>query len=53
MAGQVGSGKSTFADALSVAMMDKEFRIVMIQPTINQVLEKAELFSSMGYNCIL
>ncbi|WP_102265916.1 hypothetical protein [Massilicoli timonensis] len=52
MAGQVGSGKSTFADALSVAMMDKEFRIVMIQPTINQVLEKAELFSSMGYNCI-
>lgn len=49
MVGQVGAGKSTFADALGVELMDSSYRIVMILPTVDLVLKKAELFKKMGY----
>lgn len=49
MAGQVGAGKSTFADALSVSLMDDGYRIVMILSTVDSVIKKAELLSKLGY----
>lgn len=54
MAGQVASGKSTFADALGVAMMDQGYRIVIILPTVDLVLKKEALFHKLGYEtCVL
>lgn len=50
MAGQVAAGKSTFADALSVSFMDKEYRIVMILSTVDDVIKKTEVFKRLGYN---
>lgn len=50
MAGQVAAGKSTFADALSVALMDKEYRIVMILATVDDVIKKTELLRRLGYH---
>lgn len=49
MAGQVAAGKSTFADALSVALMDKEYRVVMILSTVDDVIKKIELLKQLGY----
>lgn len=49
MAGQVAAGKSTFADALSVLLMDGGYRIVMILSTVDSVIKKAGLLSKLGY----
>lgn len=49
MAGQVAAGKSTFADALSVSLMDSGYRIVMILATVDSVIKKAGLLSKLGY----
>lgn len=49
MAGQVAAGKSTFADALSVALMDKEYRVVMILSTVDDVIKKTRMLKSLGY----
>lgn len=49
MAGQVAAGKSTFADALSVALMDKEYRVVMILSTVDDVIKKTQLLKQLGY----
>ncbi|MBU5470554.1 hypothetical protein KQI85_09220 [Falcatimonas sp. MSJ-15] len=49
VAGQVGAGKSTFADSLSVAAMDDGYRIVMILASVDDVIKKAELLDKMGY----
>lgn len=49
MAGQVAAGKSTFADALSVALMDKEYRVVMILATVDDVIKKTQLLKRLGY----
>lgn len=49
MAGQVAAGKSTFADALSVALMDKEYRVVMILSTVDDVIKKTQLFKQLEY----
>lgn len=42
MAGQVAAGKSTFADALSVLLMDGGYRIVMILSTVDSVIKKPD-----------
>lgn len=49
MAGQVAAGKSTFADALSVSLMDSRHRIVMILATVDSVIKKAALLNKLGY----
>lgn len=49
MAGQVAAGKTTFADALSVSIMDKGYRVVMILATVDSILKKAELLKKLGY----
>lgn len=49
LAGQVGSGKSTFADALSSATVKKGYRVVMILATVDAVLKKYKLLKKLGY----
>lgn len=49
MAGQVAAGKSTFADALSVSLMDNGYRIVMVLATVDAVIKKAELLKKLDY----
>jgi len=49
MAGQVAAGKSTFADALSVSLMDSGYRIVMVLATVDAVIKKAELLKKLDY----
>ena len=49
MAGQVAAGKSTFADALSVSIIDKGYRVVMILSTVDDVIKKSELLKRLGY----
>lgn len=48
MAGQVASGKSTFADALSAELIDQGYRVVMILPTVDLVLKKGAMFRRLG-----
>lgn len=50
MAGQVASGKTTFADALSVSLMDNGCRIVMILATVDAVIKKAQLLNKLDYD---
>lgn len=50
MAGQVGAGKSTFADALTLVATDEDYRICMVLDTVSAVLKKAELFKKAGLN---
>ena len=49
MAGQVAAGKSTFADALSVSLMDNGYRVVMVLSTVDAVIKKAELLRKLDY----
>lgn len=49
MAGQVAAGKSTFADALSVSLMDSGYRVVMVLATVGAVIKKAELLKKLDY----
>ena len=49
MAGQVAAGKSTFADALSVSLVDNGYRVVMVLSTVDAVIKKAELLRKLDY----
>ena len=49
MAGQVAAGKSTFADALSVSLMDSGYRVVMVLATVDAVIKKADLLRKLDY----
>ena len=49
LAGQVGAGKSTFADALSSVLVKKGYRVVMVLATVDDVLKKYKLLNKLGY----
>jgi hypothetical protein len=47
MIGQVGSGKSTFAEALTVLLAGKGYRIAVIEPTVMESIKKSELLNNL------
>ena len=46
--GQVGAGKSTFAEPLALALSRKGYRILFLEQTLSKIHEKVELFTKMG-----
>lgn len=52
IAGQVGSGKSTFSDAAVPYLASNNKKIVIIEPTVNKVLEKCEIYTSLGVKVV-
>ena len=47
--GQVASGKSTFAECLTVNLIEKGYRVLLIQPTVELVLKQGEFFHDLKY----
>lgn len=52
MIGQVGSGKSTFAEAITILLGEKGYRIVLIEPTVIESINKAEILNDLGINVV-
>ncbi|MGH4120855.1 hypothetical protein [Clostridium sp.] len=52
MIGQVGSGKSTFAEAITVLLAEKNYRIVLIEPTVIESINKAKLLNNLGIKVV-
>lgn len=52
IAGQVGSGKSTFSDAAVQYLAAKNKKTVVIEPTVNKVLEKCDTYTKLGLKAV-
>ncbi len=52
MIGQVGAGKSTFAEALTVLLAEKGYRIAVIEPTVMESINKAEVLNDLGVKVV-
>lgn len=50
--GQVGAGKTTFIDALLKNLSKESRKVLLIQPTVNKVLEKSEELDNVLINAI-
>lgn len=50
--GQVGAGKTTFTDALLKYLSKVKKKIVLIQPTVNKVLEKSEELNNISVKAL-
>jgi|GEM_PF-3731804 len=46
--GQVSSGKSTFADALTLALTKKGGRVLLLCSKVEDIIEKAEMLEKLG-----
>jgi hypothetical protein len=47
--GQVASGKSTLAECLTVNLIERGYRVLLIQPTVELVLKQGEFFHNLKY----
>lgn len=52
MIGQVGAGKSTFSECLTVLLANKGYRIVVIEPTVMESINKAQILSKLGIKAV-
>lgn len=50
--GQVGSGKSTFADALTNCLTKEKKRVMIICSSVNNIFEKYREYESLGKNVV-
>lgn len=50
--GQVGAGKSTFADALIKTLIKQKKRIVIIEPTVKKVLKRSNELEKIGIKSV-
>lgn len=50
--GQVGAGKTTFVDALLKRLSRENKKVILIQPTVNKVLEKNEELNNVSINSV-
>ncbi|MGL4362578.1 MAG: hypothetical protein ACRCSG_04810, partial [Cellulosilyticaceae bacterium] len=52
MIGQVGAGKSTIAESLTVVLASRGARIVIIEATVQESIAKAKLLSKLGVKAV-